>query len=186
MAKPWEFNSELDTDKSYNAFKIYRDLGPKRTLEAAYAVHKAGNRSKEAPGFWKKWGRNGNWTERARAFDAENDRINAEERRRKSQSEHDEKIESMRKVLEQTAFYSLNSALLSAQIVAAAIEEVKRKSTIVENGKTRLAPNSDQINTLAVLSKVRSSDSSAIVAAISIADEALGISMLQKKLEAES
>ena len=186
MTEPWEFNPELDTAKSYSAFEIYRDLGPKRSIDAAYAVYSPQKSHKRATGYFTDWSSKGRWLERARAFDAENDRIRIQERRLKSQSEHDEKIESMRKVLEQTAFYSLNSALLSAQIVAAAIEEIKRKSTIVENGKTRLAPNSDQINTLAVLSKVRSSDSTAIVAAISIADQALGISMLQKKLEAES
>jgi hypothetical protein len=56
--------------KAYSAFVTYRELGPGRSVDKAYAVH-AGHQmgTKRAPGRWKEWSRQYDWLARARAYD---------------------------------------------------------------------------------------------------------------------
>lgn len=72
MTEVWE-RQEGETAKAFQAFCCYRDLGPKRTLPAAYAAYKGrgigGKAAKRAPGFFERWGSQHNWVERAEAFD---------------------------------------------------------------------------------------------------------------------
>ena len=55
---------EGETSKAFRAFVLYRDLGPERTIDAAFAL--GGGR---ASGGWKHWSSRHAWVARAGAFD---------------------------------------------------------------------------------------------------------------------
>jgi hypothetical protein len=68
--KPWEQRADEPT-AAYEAFKVYRDLGARRSVDAVAAAlggHQEG--TKRAPGHLKKWSSAHNWVERAIAYDA--------------------------------------------------------------------------------------------------------------------
>lgn len=72
--KEWEFNPGLDTSKSYAGFAIYRDLGPKRSLDEAFKIYRGKehqNSIAAVSGFFRKWAATGKWVGRATAWDAE-------------------------------------------------------------------------------------------------------------------
>lgn len=53
---PWEFNRELDTSKSFQAFGFFLELGASRTLAGAYRRHKGCSQgAKRVPGFFQRW-----------------------------------------------------------------------------------------------------------------------------------
>jgi hypothetical protein len=56
-----------DTDKSFEAFCIYRDMGTTRSLEKAWRKYKEG--AETVPGYFKDWSREHNWVERVNAYD---------------------------------------------------------------------------------------------------------------------
>ena len=62
MAKPWE-RMEGEGPKAFEAFRVYRDMGPERTITA---VGKQLSKSRNLIDRWKdRW----NWAERVRAYD---------------------------------------------------------------------------------------------------------------------
>lgn len=71
--KLWE-QLPNESDKAYNAFLVYRDIGRTRSLPAAYRKH-SGKDAKQANGQWNLWSDRFNWRERARAWDIEQDQI---------------------------------------------------------------------------------------------------------------
>lgn len=80
--KPWELQPE-ETSRAYEAFCIYRDLGPRRSMRET--AEKLG----KSQGLMEGWSTKYKWGERATAWDNEQDRI-----ARKSQLEE---IKKMRK-----------------------------------------------------------------------------------------
>lgn len=64
-----------DTDKSFEAFCIYRDMGSNRSLDKAYAKYKGvsieqqKSNGKRADGTFTNWASDHNWVERAVAYD---------------------------------------------------------------------------------------------------------------------
>lgn len=62
-----------ETSKAYEAFSIYRDLGPERTLPKAAAA------CNKSLAMMKKWSTTNKWVERAAAYDNEIDRQAARE-----------------------------------------------------------------------------------------------------------
>lgn len=65
----WERN-ETDTDKSFSAFCVYRDMGAGRSLEEAWKQYR--NNSKtvgKIQGYFFQWSTDHNWVERANAYD---------------------------------------------------------------------------------------------------------------------
>lgn len=62
--KPWE-RQKGESGKAFETFKIYRDLGDKRTVSA---VVKELEKSRS---LIDRWGKNWDWEERARAYDNE-------------------------------------------------------------------------------------------------------------------
>lgn len=64
-----------ESDTAYIRFLIYRDLGPARSIDAAYAAHqgeeaaKGSKRQQRAPGQWTNDSAQYRWPERARAWD---------------------------------------------------------------------------------------------------------------------
>lgn len=76
-ALPWE-RLENESSKAFQAFCIYRDLGPDRNLNASYRTFKQSTEPVRAPGFWQDWSSEFRWVERSAAYD---DYIEAERRR---------------------------------------------------------------------------------------------------------
>jgi hypothetical protein len=60
--RPWE-RLPAESAKAFAAFCAYRDLGPERSLNAAYGEGRA-------PGHWSQWSSEYRWVERATAYDA--------------------------------------------------------------------------------------------------------------------
>src|SRR5215831_10550216 len=75
---PWE-RQPGETSKQWLAFVTYRDLGPARTLAEVCRLLYPGQRRTPRPvGRVVAWSSKNDWVERARAWDAEQDRINRE------------------------------------------------------------------------------------------------------------
>jgi hypothetical protein len=84
MSVPWE-QLPGESSKAYAAFAIYRDLGPRRSLEEASRLYHnktpesatptAGGRRREASGQIRRWAGRWDWVARARAWDQELERI---------------------------------------------------------------------------------------------------------------
>jgi hypothetical protein len=85
--QPWD-RQKGESEAAYRAFLAYRDLGPGRSREAAYARWAGhGKGTERAPaGKFTKWCAENDWVERARAWDdhlqAERDAIAAAEARK--------------------------------------------------------------------------------------------------------
>ena len=82
MAQPWEL-MEGETTKPFEAFCIYRDLGPTRSCPQV--ADKLG----KSVGLIERWCRAYDWVKRAAAWDAEQDRI--------ARKAHTDEIIKMRK-----------------------------------------------------------------------------------------
>ncbi|MHB8603882.1 MAG: hypothetical protein ACYDCK_01400 [Thermoplasmatota archaeon] len=68
---PWE-RQPLDTDRSYEMFAKYRDLGPQRSLD------RVRQNSGKGSGYMRqleRWSSDAHWVERVRAWDEEQDRV---------------------------------------------------------------------------------------------------------------
>lgn len=66
-----------ESDRAYQAFTVYRDMGAERSLDKAYVLlwtqkHQNTTKTapKEAPRHWSEWSSKFAWVERAKAFDA--------------------------------------------------------------------------------------------------------------------
>lgn len=57
-----------DTDKSYEAFCIYRDMGAQRSLQKAWEQYQ--NSTKTVPGYFKQWSVEHNWSDRVSMYQA--------------------------------------------------------------------------------------------------------------------
>ena len=63
--------------RAFRAFTVYRDLGPKRTLRAAFR-QETGKESAQPNGTWTRWYSRWQWLLRARAWDRELDALGRE------------------------------------------------------------------------------------------------------------
>lgn len=68
MAELWEKQPE-ENPKPFEAFCIYRDLGPGRSLP------QVAERLGKSEGLMERWSRENDWVKRASAWDAEQDRL---------------------------------------------------------------------------------------------------------------
>lgn len=104
----WE-RKKGETQQSFEAFTIYRDMGPKRSLE------KVSQKLGKSRSLMERWSRRHNWVERCRAYDEEMDRISREalEEARREMVERHAKTAMMfqQKILERMR--NLNPAELS-------------------------------------------------------------------------
>jgi len=57
-----------ESAQAYAAFRVYRDMGAARSLDAAWRVSK-GDQKSNAPGRWRDWSTRWSWVERATAYD---------------------------------------------------------------------------------------------------------------------
>ncbi len=86
-----------ESGRQFEAFTAYRNLGPQRSLNAAYrsdrtAAGKAPDPLQAAPGGWRTWYRTNRWPARAEAYDAHLELLN----RKGQEAEHAQHIEDYR------------------------------------------------------------------------------------------
>lgn len=78
---PYE-RQEGESGQAYAAFCLYRDLGPSRSMDAAYLKGRekagkggnSGGQKKAVPGQWWRWSAEHEWKRRAESFDQERER----------------------------------------------------------------------------------------------------------------
>ncbi len=75
--EPWE-QHEDETGTAYTAFVVYRDMGPRRRKTEVYRVIYDHPEVRQPPGWFMQWTYKNKWDERARAWDAEKDRVRRE------------------------------------------------------------------------------------------------------------
>lgn len=176
---PWEFNKDLDTAKSFQAFTCYRDLGPMRSLEDAYQVYSERQGSiKRVSGRFSDWSSKGQWVKRALAFDLENDRIWLEGKRIHDREDHDRRIEEIRALTEGLSIARLASSLRAAVLVRDTIATLQERCT--RDGKAILSR--EDADFLLTLVSIQSKDASTIETSLKLADESLAISALIEQL----
>lgn len=67
----WE-RQDGESSRAYQAFVVYRDLGPERSIDKAIA---AAGKARGNRGHWQRWSSAFRWVDRAAAWDDEQDRI---------------------------------------------------------------------------------------------------------------
>lgn len=102
MKQDWDFDPLIDTRKSYQAFSHYRGLGPHRTLNAAFALHKGHlEGTQTAPRYFKRWSSQSNWVARADAWDLHLQQV--------AIAQHEEAIATeLRKALNELSDFGIN------------------------------------------------------------------------------
>ena len=81
-----------ETPRAYHAFCIFRDLGPDRSQDKAYArdCDERGRKPAKAPGSWSKWSIKYKWVERAEAYD---DWLDEEKRNQEAAAREEHQLE---------------------------------------------------------------------------------------------
>jgi hypothetical protein len=182
--QPWEFDERLDSKKSYQAFCYYRDLGPNRSLDAAYRLYKPQSSGKRVAGFFQDWSGKAQWTDRCKAFDLENDRIHLEKHRQNNHAEHDQRIEDVRRTIEVIAMNNLTSSAMTSKLIRASIEQIELRSRHTnEQGKIYFELSAKDASLLGILINCKNKDATTVVTAIDHADQSLGIRQLQERLQ---
>jgi len=182
MANSWEFDKDLDTAKSFQGFSFYRDLGPTRSLDAAFTLYRQQNSSKTASGFFNNWSTSGHWVDRALAFDIENDRTRREDLSIDGRLKHEQRLEEVRSVAEAIALARLQTSLRSALLVRDTISSLQDECKV----GNRFVMNDAQSARLLLLVSIQNKDASTIEASLKLADEALGIQLLQDRMSGNS
>jgi len=178
MANSWEFDKNLDTPKSYQGFAFYRDLGPKRSLADACALYANHAVRRTASGHFAKWSTAGNWVDRSLAFDASIDRTRLDDLSIEGRIKHEQRLEEVRSVAEAIALARLQTSLRSALLVRDTISSLQDECKI----GNRFVMNDVQSSRLLLLVSIQNKDASTIEASLKLADEALGIQLLQDKM----
>lgn len=178
MANSWEFDEDLDTAKSFQGFSFYRDLGPTRSLDAAFTLYRQQKSNKTASGFFNNWSTSGHWVDRALAFDIENDRTRREDLSIDGRLKHEQRLEEVRSVAEAIALARLQTSLRSALLVRDTISSLQDECKV----GNRFVMNDVQSARLLLLVSIQNKDASTIEASLKLADEALGIQLLQDKM----
>ena len=102
--KPWE-RQEGETNKQFEAFAIYRDMGQERSLR------KVAERLKKSETLMGRWSGSNKWVDRAGAWDTEQDRLN--------RIEQQKEIAKMRKRHAKIAVAMLEKSLLAMKTLEA-------------------------------------------------------------------
>ncbi|MBD2169249.1 hypothetical protein H6G04_33335 [Calothrix membranacea FACHB-236] len=102
--RAWDFDPALDTNKSYQAFCIYRDLGVDRSLG------KTARTLSKSEGLINRWSTAGNWKQRAIDFDIFNEEIQRDLERKTEIDDHKNKLIRFRSFCEKLGWESLELA----------------------------------------------------------------------------
>lgn len=165
----WE-RQECDTDKSYRAFCIYRDLGPMRSLEAAERAYREWGDRGEKMGpstLFERWSSKGKWSDRVKAFDIFQERERRSNQTKESRQAYEKRLEAIRNTVESIALNRLQLSLIASKI---ALREGKRIEKIPE---ARFSEKDFAALTRAI--NLQRADTLTIESALKITDEALDI-----------
>lgn len=130
MPKPWE-RQDGESDKAFEAFCTYRDMGSERTLQK---VSQELNKSKT---LMSRWSSENNWVERIQAWEDEQDRILRQEQikdiKKMRQRHADLAMQMLEKALEGVQYLDpeeLGAAGISRLVeVASKLEQKSRGDT---------------------------------------------------------
>lgn len=130
MPKPWE-RQPGESDKAFEAFCIYRDMGSERTLQ------KVGQGLNKSTTLMSRWSSENNWVERVQAWEDEQDRILRQEQikdiKKMRQRHADLAMEMLSKALEGIQYLDpeeLGAAGISRLVeVASKLEQKSRGDT---------------------------------------------------------
>ena len=178
MTNSWEFDKTLDTAKSYQAFTFYRDLGPTRSRADACALYANKAVKRSASGHFSNWSVANKWVDRALAFDSATDRNRRDDLSIEGRIKHEQRLEEVRSVAEAIALARLQTSLRSALLVRDTISSLQDECKI----GNRFVMNDAQSSRLLLLVSIQNKDASTIEASLKLADEALGIQLLQDKM----
>lgn len=112
-----------ETSKAYDAFVTYRDLGPKRSIAAAYRQQPSKENAPNTGGIWLTWSSRHSWVARAQAYDQYLDRMKRLERERQQLEE----ITAFRQRARQAAAAASGLAIAVLRKTAKRIEDVDPK-----------------------------------------------------------
>lgn len=74
MPESWD-RQPGEPERGYDAFLVYRDLGPERSVPAAYRQRSGNDLAKQAGGQWNAWSKAFHWKSRALAYDHHTARV---------------------------------------------------------------------------------------------------------------
>lgn len=117
--KPIWQRIEGETDKAFDAFCKYRNLGADRSIEKAFQQYQ--NSTKTVPGYWKEWSAKFDWVERAAAYDEY------------LLDEHRRELEKRRKVVQQNEWNDYVALRKGVDKRIKAMEDTNWTNTTSEN-----------------------------------------------------
>ena len=127
MPELWE-RQPYDTDRSWQAFQGYCELGISRSLSKLLSqyVHQSSNGS--PPPSTKRntlanWSERHNWVERAKAWDAKEELRDLQAREKARESEQLEKIENFRRLHENAGVSGFNAVVRGKAILNVYLEK---------------------------------------------------------------
>lgn len=124
--KPWDRQLN-ENSKAHRAFIIYRNLGPDRSLDAAWALH-AGKKKgdKRASRVWQEWSSKFKWTARAQSWDLHQVRLKDDAFEKAQMSEAEKWAKRRTEVME----YEYGTAALLLQVAAAKLQTEKTLTNV--------------------------------------------------------
>lgn len=114
---PWDFDPELDSGKSYEAFVIYRNLGRIRSLDSV-----AQTLGKQRSLIYR-WSVGGKWASRALEYDLELEKAERDINEHQRLIEHKSKLERYRQQIESLGWTQLELAARCVQVCNEALEK---------------------------------------------------------------
>ena len=134
----WDYLPGIDTDKSYEAFMCYRDMGIRRTFEkVAIAFNRTGRTIKSYCQQMNTWSSKSFWQERLRAYDHY---IELEKRKRVESleiSSHIDKLQRYRKESEILGWDNLAVASKCLSIAKKVLENYENNPDLLENMRSQ-------------------------------------------------
>ena len=116
----WEFNPDLDTEKSYRAFSIYRNLGVDRTfVKTADELGRVRGYAAQL----EKWSFEGDWVARALAYDLHLDKLKSNALIKKEVNDHVRLVSKYKQSLSDISWLNVELAMKCSQVAMAALEE---------------------------------------------------------------
>jgi hypothetical protein len=115
-----------ETSRQFEAFKVYRDMGPSRSLDAAcaQAAGRRRERGKRVTGTWGKWSSTWSWPDRAKAYDIHLEAVQQEAREHALRLEAEKWAQRRGKVLE--AEYEVGVLLMDLARIRAQFVKTNR------------------------------------------------------------
>ncbi len=132
---------ENETDKAWQAFQDFRDMGAGRSVVELVRQYKAKKGNGEIPpttsdSTLRNWAFENRWTERARAWDAEQEKKRVAQKELEDQEKWISKVEAYRDKHQRLAAISFESSLL----IYAEVNKLLKSGNLTPEQVIRLAP----------------------------------------------